>query len=168
MKPISYLGHYPQQIQEQIASMVKAGTLTAYLHKKYPNVHDYKNDKQLRDFVMGLKNQYLKKSPPVSKIIYDNKLHVIKNALGTHTFVSRVQGGKLKSKNEIRISAIFKTVPEPFLAMIVVHELAHFKEAEHNKAFYKLCQHMLPDYHQLEFDLRVYLTHLDQIGAVYT
>ena len=41
---------------------------------------------------------------------------------------------------------------------LVVHELAHLKEMEHNKAFYQLCTHMLPDYHQLEFDLRVYLT----------
>ncbi|MNR54207.1 hypothetical protein D3C85_1743520 [compost metagenome] len=45
--------------------------------------------------------------------------------------------------------------------MIVVHELAHLKEHEHNKAFYKLCEYMLPDYHQLEFDLRLYLTWRD-------
>jgi len=38
-----------------------------------------------------------------------------------------------------------------------VHELAHLKEKEHNKDFYQLCQHMLPDYHQLEFDARLFL-----------
>jgi predicted metal-dependent hydrolase len=43
-----------------------------------------------------------------------------------------------------------------------VHELAHLKEREHDKAFYALCCHMEPGYHQLEFDLRLYLTHLDQ------
>ena len=42
--------------------------------------------------------------------------------------------------------------------MIVVHELAHLKEREHGKAFYALCLHMEPDYHQLEFDLRLWLT----------
>ncbi|MGH8026174.1 MAG: metal-dependent hydrolase, partial [Pseudoxanthomonas sp.] len=26
---------------------------------------------------------------------------------------------------------------------------------------YQLCTHMAPDYHQLEFDLRLYLTHLE-------
>ncbi|HAL21836.1 MAG TPA: metal-dependent hydrolase, partial [Stenotrophomonas sp.] len=46
------------------------------------------------------------------------------------------------------------------LRMIVVHELAHLKEADHNKAFYQLCQHMEPDYLQLEFDTRLYLTEL--------
>jgi predicted metal-dependent hydrolase len=48
--------------------------------------------------------------------------------------------------------------------MIVVHELAHMKEREHDKAFYQLCAHMEPDYHQLEFDLRLYLTHLESGG----
>ena len=88
--------------------------------------------------------------------------------MGLHSFVSRVQGGKLKSKNEIRISTLFKNVPLEFLNMIVVHELAHLKEKEHNKAFYQLCLHMLPDYHQIEFDVRVYLTHLEAKGEVYT
>jgi predicted metal-dependent hydrolase len=45
--------------------------------------------------------------------------------------------------------------------MIVVHELAHLKQREHDRAFYQLCHHMAPDYAQLEFDLRLYLTHLD-------
>lgn len=43
--------------------------------------------------------------------------------------------------------------------MIVVHELAHLKEQDHNKAFYKLCEYMLPGYHQLELDLRLFLTY---------
>lgn len=32
--------------------------------------------------------------------MYDNKIHVLKNALGLHTAISRVQGGKLKAKAE--------------------------------------------------------------------
>ena len=56
------------------------------------------------------------------------------------------------------MASLFREAAPEFLQMIVVHELAHLKEAEHNKAFYKLCEYMLPGYHQLEFDLRVYLT----------
>ena len=56
---------------------------------------------------------------------------------------------------------LFINTPAEFLSMIVVHELAHFKEQEHNKAFYKLCCHMEPDYHQLELDVRLYLLLLD-------
>jgi len=50
--------------------------------------------------------------------------------------------------------------------MITVHELAHIKEKGHDKAFYKLCTHMEPQYHQYEFDLRVYLTHMDSAGKL--
>jgi hypothetical protein len=44
--------------------------------------------------------------------------------------------------------------------MITVHELAHLKEKQHDKAFYQLCCHMEPRYHQLEFDTRLWLTQL--------
>ena len=53
--------------------------------------------------------------------------------------------------------------PYRFL-ITLLHELAHFKEKEHNKAFYKLCEYMQPSYHQVEFDLRLYLTCIDMKG----
>jgi predicted metal-dependent hydrolase len=164
---VKYLTQYPESVQARIRELSAQNKLADYLLSKYPEPHNYPSDKALREYVMALKNQYLKKSDPISKIIYDPKIHVIKNALGTHSYVSRVQGGKLKSKNEIRVSNLFKKVPEPFLAMICVHELAHIREKEHNKAFYQLCQHMLPDYHQLEFDVRVYLTQLEEHATIY-
>ena len=139
-----------------------------WLRSRYPNVHSINNDKDLRDYAMDIKNHYMKKTQPLSKVVYDNKIHIVNHALGLHSYVSRVQGGKLKSKNELRVSDLFKHTPEPFLNMIVVHELAHLKEKDHNKAFYKLCNHMLPDYHQLEFEVRVYLTELEHTGYVFT
>jgi len=90
-------------------------------------------------------------------VVYDNKLDVVQKALGLHMAISRVQGGKLKAKKEIRVASLFKEAAPEFLRMIVVHELAHLRERDHNKAFYQLCEHMLPGYHQLEFDLRLYL-----------
>ncbi|TYK66302.1 M48 family metallopeptidase [Colwellia echini] len=164
---LKYLSAYSEQIKSQVQQMIDNKTLDKYLLNKYPTTHDVNNDKALRTYVMLLKNKYLKKSDPLSQIKYDDKIHIINNALGLHTYVSRVQGNKLKSKHEIRIGSQFKKAPEAFLAMIVVHELAHLKEKEHNKAFYKLCQSMLPDYHQLELDLRIYLTQLELIGDIY-
>ena len=67
-----------------------------------------------------------------------------------------------ESKHEIRIASLFRAAPPEFLRMIVVHELAHLKEKDHNRAFYNLCEHMEPAYYQLEFDLRVYLTHQER------
>ena len=108
----------------------------------------------------------MRKSVPLGKVLYDGKLQVMKHALGTHTAFSRVHGGKLKASREIRIASVFRDAPAEFLKMIVVHELAHLKETEHNKAFYQLCTHMAPDYHQLEFDLRLYLTQLEADSRV--
>lgn len=164
---LKYLAAYSPDIQNQVQHMLDKQTLAKYLLSKYPAVHNHSTDKALRAYVMAIKNNYLKKSAPLSQIKYDDKIHVINNALGLHTYVSRVQGGKLKSKNEIRIGSVFKKAPDAFLNMIVVHELAHLKEKQHNKAFYQLCQHMLADYFQLELDLRIYLTQLELVGEIY-
>ncbi len=162
-----YLNHYPSHVLKQVEGLVKDERLSAFLLEKYPQKHTLQTDKALYDFTMDLKNGYMKKSSPLSKVLYDGKINIINHALGTHTFISRVQGGRLKAKNEIRVASSFKSMPEPFLRMIVVHELAHFKEKEHNKAFYKLCAYMEPKYHQLEFDTRLYLTHIDLYGKLY-
>ncbi len=166
MKKLKYLSHYPQAVQKQVQALIDSGKLEKYLLSKYPNPHTYKNDKALFSYVQDIKNEYMRKTAPLSKAVYDGKINVIHNALGTHHYVSRVQGSKLKSKNEIRIASMFKNTPEEFLQMIVVHELAHFKEKEHNKAFYKLCEHMFKEYHQVEFDVRLYLTCIDMSGKI--
>lgn len=168
MTPLQYLSGYPQEITQQVQVLIDNGNLTKVLLNKYPRIHSYTTEKALYDYVIRLKNQSMKKSAPISKVIYDGKIATVHKALGLHSYVTRVQGGKLKSKNEIRIGTVFKHAPEEFLKMIVVHELAHIKEKDHNKAFYQLCQHMEPNYHQLEFDTRLYLTHLNTIGPVYT
>jgi predicted metal-dependent hydrolase len=164
---LRYISAYPASLQEQVQQLIDDKALGDFLLKRYPTPHAVANDKALREYVLDIKQQYLKKSDPLSKIVYDNKIHVVNNALGLHTYLSRVQGGKLKSKNEIRISTVFKQAPEAFLQMITVHELAHLKEKDHNKGFYKLCQYMLADYFQLEFDSRLYLIQLETFGAIY-
>jgi len=164
---LKYLSSYPLTIQHQVQEMLDKKSLANYLLGKYPNTHSVTNDKALRNYIMALKNKYLKKSPPISQIKYDDKIHIINNALGLHTYVSRVQGGKLKSKNEIRIGSLFKKSPDEFLNMITVHELAHIREKDHNKAFYQLCEYMLPAYHQIELDLRIYLTQVELLGNIY-
>lgn len=163
---IKYINAYPQNLQDQVQAMIDQNKLADFLLKKYPKPHNINNDKALREYTVGIKNQYMKKSSPLSKVIYDGKIHVINNALGLHSYVPRIQGNKIKTKNELRVSSVFKKSPLELLNMIVVHELAHLKEKQHDKAFYKLCQHMLPDYHQLEFDMRLYMMQLD-IKSIY-
>ncbi|WP_295985109.1 M48 family metallopeptidase [uncultured Variovorax sp.] len=162
---MKYLAGYPAPLLEQVRDLMAQEKLGALLGQRYPEgVHDIQTDRALYAYVNELKGDFMRKAEPLSKVMFDNKLHVIRNALGTHTTVSRVQGGKLKAKREIRVASLFREVPLPLLRMIVVHELAHMKEREHDKAFYALCRHMEPDYHRLEFDLRLYLEHLGMGG----
>jgi UTP pyrophosphatase len=158
MTPLKYLQAYPTQLQDKIRQLIAQQRLGDYLAQSYAGHHEVQSDKALYAYVMALKQEHLRNAPAIDKVLYDNRLDLTHRALGLHTTVSRVQGGKLKAKKEIRVAALFKEAAPQFLQMIVVHELAHLKESEHNKAFYKLCEYMLPGYHQLEFDLRVYLT----------
>jgi predicted metal-dependent hydrolase len=161
MQPLRYLQAYPPQLQDQVRQLIEQDRLGEYLERRYPGRHDVQSDKALYGYAMDLKQQYMRTAPAVDKVLYDNKLDVVQRALGLNTAISRVQGGKLKAKKEIRVASLFKDAAPEFLQMIVVHELAHLKERDHSKAFYQLCEHILPGYHQLEFDLRVYLTWRD-------
>lgn len=161
MTALKYLQAYPPALQEQVRQLIERGQLADYLRKRYPDRHAVQSDKALYTYAVALKQEHLRNAPAIDKVLFDNRLDLTHRALGLHTAVSRVQGGRLKAKKEIRIASLFKDAAPQFLEMIVVHELAHFRESDHNKAFYQLCEHMLPGYHQLEFDLRVYLTYRD-------
>lgn len=161
---VDYLGGYPPDLVESVQQMIRQEKLASWLLRKYPAAHSLRTDRALYDYVLDLKNQHMRNVGQVSKVAYDSKMHVIRNALGMHTKISRVQGGNLKSKREIHIAAVFREMPLDFLRMIVVHELAHFKEIAHDKRFYQFCLYMEPSYHQMEFDVRAYLSYLSTGG----
>jgi hypothetical protein len=158
LPPLKYLQHYPLHLQNQVRQLQSQHKLDDYIAERYPQAHSIQTDKALYDYCNEIRLNFLRNAPLLDKVHYDSKLGISHHALGLNTAISRVQGGQLKAKKEIRISAFFKSAPAAFLRMIVVHELAHLKERNHDKAFYKLCQYMEPDYHQFEFDCRVYLT----------
>lgn len=164
---LKYLAHYPDSLQSKVKALIERGELATHLTSRYPEPHTIKTDKALYSYVDDLRSTHLRNSQPLQKVCFDGRIHAVNDALGMHTRISRVQGGKLKAKREIRIASVFRAVPKPFLRMITVHELAHLKEREHNKAFYDLCDHMAPGYHQLEFDLRLYLTQVEMFGKLY-
>ena len=164
MTVLKYLQAYPPALQDQVRQLIARDQLGDYLQKRYPGRHEVQSDKALYGYAQALKQEHLRNAPNLDKVLFDNRLDLTHRALGLHTAVSRVQGGKLKAKKEIRIASLFRDAAPEFLRMIVVHELAHLKEADHNKAFYQLCEYMQPGYHQLEFDLRVYLTWRDLPG----
>ncbi len=165
--PLCSIAAYPAEIQARVADLLAQNKLGAMLVQRYPDAHVHAAAGALYVYTQDLKSQYLRSSPPLSKVVYDDKLQVVEHALGMHSFVSRVQGNKLKAKKEMRIASLFRNVPESFLRMIVVHELAHLREKSHNKAFYKLCEYMEPDYHRLELDVRIYLCQRERYGDLW-
>jgi len=172
---LPYLSGYPAALLAPVQALIVQGRLGQVLRERYPDRHELRTDRALYAHVDALKSRHLRNAPPLSRVAYDSRQfarpQALLQTLGTHTAISRVQGGKLKAKREIRIASVFKEAPAAFLQMIVVHELAHLKEREHDKAFYALCTHMEPDYHQLEFDLRLWLTSMalePAAGAVVT
>ena len=167
MHKLRYLTGYSPHIISRVQTLLRNNQLREIIVSKYPLVHGITSAQALYKYTLTIKNEYLRSSPPLSKVLYDDKIDVLNNALGLHRFISRVQGHKLKAKKEIKIASVFKRGPVEFLKIIVVHELAHLREKEHNKAFYKLCAHMEPAYQQLEFDVRLYLTHIDLVGPLY-
>ncbi len=166
MDTLRYFAGYPDHIITMVKRLITEKKLGAYLIERYPTSHTVRTQSTLYDFTLTIKNRYLRTAPPVSKVCYDGTLHLVHQALGIYTSISRVQGTKQKAKHEIRIAAFFKHAPEAMLRMIVVHELAHLREKDHNRAFYQLCRHMEPAYQQLEFDTRLLLTYQETGGSL--
>mgnify|MGYP000470441007 CR=1 FL=1 len=154
----AFLAGYPDDLLAQVRGRLADGSLGEHLARRYPDAHQIRTDGALYDHAAALKARHLRNAPALNKVAFDGRLQIDQRALGTLTAASRVQGGRLAAKRELRVASCFKQAPAAMLDMIVVHELAHLKEREHNKPFYALCDHMLAGYHQVEFDTRLWLT----------
>jgi predicted metal-dependent hydrolase len=161
MSPLPYLTGYPARIQDRAESLLLAGKLGKTLRERYPEQHEVRTSKALNTYVQDLKARKMRKAPALISVQYDDRLHLVHNALGLHTTSTLVQGNKLRKRRQVRVASLFKDTPPEFLRMIVVHELAHMKHAAHDRDFYKLCTYMEPEYPLLELDTRLFLTALD-------
>lgn len=147
-----YFTSYPEHIVSQVMQLIDNNAHGEYLINKYPQPHTITSDKSLYEYATSLKKRYLKSAPPFGRAAFKKQGDMVTNALGTHTY--RMQGKT--RKHDLAINSDLLRAPEPLLKALVVHELAHFKEKDHNKSFYQLCCHMEPSYHQLELDLRLF------------
>ena len=74
MKSLRYIAAYGEETTSQVAKIIEQKKLTKLLLSRYEKSHTITTDKALYDYTMALKNEYLKKSQPLSKVIYDNKI----------------------------------------------------------------------------------------------
>ena len=161
MSILPYLAGYPTELVERAEDLVRSGEALAYVAEHYPQSHDVRTSKALTRYVQDLKAKHMRRSAPLGKVFFDDRLKAAEDALGLHVTTTHSHGAHLRKRREIRVASVFKDAPAAFLRMIVVHELAHMKHADHDKDFYRLCFHMEPEYDQLEFDLRLYLSALE-------
>ena len=96
MTVLKYLQAYPERLQDQVRQLIAEGRLGDYLDQRYSGRHDVQSDKALYSYALDLKQQYMRNAPAIDKVLFDNRLDLTHRALGLHTTVSRVQGGKLK------------------------------------------------------------------------
>lgn len=158
MHDLPLLRGHDEATLERVRELLDAGRLGEYVARRYPERHPHTTNELLRRHVDELRRRHMKTAPRVAQVLYDDRLVAVEDALGLHTFESRAHGSRLRARSEIRIAGLFRDAAPEFLRMIVVHELAHLREREHNRAFYRLCTAMEPEYHQYEFDLRLLLT----------
>lgn len=154
---VDYLYGYSDRIRDQAWELLERGELETSVLARHPEPNPAPDNARLYQYTQQLKRERMKSSPPLGKVRYCEKIATVNRALGLHTYAVRQQGGKLKRTNEIRIGAVFRELPADFLKMIVVHELAHLRHKDHDKAFYQLCCYLEPTYHQLELELRLVL-----------
>ena len=79
-KQLTYLQGYPATIVEQTQQLLDQDKLAQYLLARYPHRHQVTTDKALYQYVQQLKSQYIRQSAPISKVVFDDKIHVINNA----------------------------------------------------------------------------------------
>ena len=77
MNTLKYLAGYSTTVTDQVYKLIDSDKLADVLLKKYPVSHAIKTDKALYSYVIDIKNQYLRQSNPLSKVVYDDKIDVV-------------------------------------------------------------------------------------------
>lgn len=85
MQPLDYLAGYPPHVLERVRALIAQGRLGAVLDAKYDERHAVRNNAQLYDYVQDLKERHLRRAVPLGKVLYDDRLQAVQDALGTHT-----------------------------------------------------------------------------------
>jgi len=70
MSKLKYLADYPATITDQVHKFIDNDKAEVVL-KKYPFAHNIKTDKSLFTYTVEMKNQFLRQSNPLSKVVYD-------------------------------------------------------------------------------------------------
>jgi len=68
------------------------------------------------------------------------------------------QWGSCSGKNVLSFNTMMMKLPHDVIQYIIIHELAHIKHKHHQKDFWQLIEHYLPDYRKQVAELKNYMT----------
>lgn len=68
------------------------------------------------------------------------------------------QWGSCSGKNVLSFNTMIMKLPQDVIQYIIIHELAHIKHKHHQKDFWQLVEHYLPDYKRQVKELKNYTT----------
>lgn len=114
MATLNYLSGYAPELQEKIQQMIEQDSLRAFLQKKHPGTHNIRSDAALRDYTLALKNRFMKKSAPLSKVAYDNKIHVIHGASERIAMWPGCKAGNSKARTRSASAAFSRRLRKRF------------------------------------------------------
>lgn len=130
----------------------------------YANLDDINNELKLyirsdiehheqRKYINLLTFQFIKK-------MFSNELEELVRSYNANFFNEKVREVKIKnnssnwgscsSSGNINISAKTLLLPFEHIEYVIVHELAHLKELNHSKAYWKIVESALPNYKESE------------------
>ena len=89
------------------------------------------------------------------------RMSVFEGVMGVAAAVLKVRKmkrrwGSCSSRGVITFNSHLIKLPEPLIDYVVVHELAHLKEMNHSKAFYRVIAQVMPDFKAREKQLKGY------------
>ncbi|MDQ7989173.1 MAG: hypothetical protein REI09_06000 [Candidatus Dactylopiibacterium sp.] len=95
---LSFLAGYPEPLAARVAQRIADGSLGAALRQRHGAAHVIRSDTALYAFASELKQARLRHAGVLARVQYDARLQTLRHALGTHTTISRVQGGQAQGQ----------------------------------------------------------------------
>ena len=73
---LKYLQHYPLDLQDKIRQLQAQNSLGDYITQRYLQSHTIQTDKVLYEYCNEIKQEFLRNTPLLDKVIYDNRLSI--------------------------------------------------------------------------------------------
>jgi predicted metal-dependent hydrolase len=150
--PVLYLGHeYLLQIenmesQNNIRITIENNTIRMELPSCMETESPTEQEEQVRGVLEGWYRRQAANYLQERLLLYAEKMGVKPLKLSIRG--QKKRWGSCSVNNSIQLNWKLMLAPGPVLDYVVVHELAHIREKNHSKDFWKLVETTLPDYRQ--------------------